>query len=168
MLHWALYGHGMITWTVLGSWEEITGSVRSYRTGYNSAIWKSVTLFPVDHYNLIKYRAGRSPQDHFGPKLWNSDRSQRFPWGWTLCKVQVRTGAPESGEITGALPLLLQNGGNGGGSAFNNIIGTSIVYQNRIETNLLQLFAHPENSDGFSIISVAILEVNIVVEQKQA
>jgi len=43
-----------------------------------------------------------------------------------------------------------------------------MVHQLRVETNLLQLFAHPENSKQFSIISVIIFEVNIVARQKQA
>jgi len=42
-----------------------------------------------------------------------------------------------------------------------------MVYQDRLETNLLQLFGRPENSEWFSIISVIILEVNIVDDQKQ-
>jgi len=42
-----------------------------------------------------------------------------------------------------------------------------MVWQDRIETNLLQLFAQQENSEWFSIISVVIFEVNIVAEQKQ-
>jgi len=169
MPHWALRGRGRITWTVLGRCEGTTGSVRSYYTTYNSAIWKSGTLFPVDCYNLIKCRAGRSPQDHFRPKLWTSDRSQRFQWGWTLCEVQVRTGTPERGKWRGHCPLFLQNRVNGTEVPFhNNIIGNCIVYQNRIETHLLQLFAHQENSDGFSKNSVVIFEVNIVVKQKQA
>jgi len=42
-----------------------------------------------------------------------------------------------------------------------------MVYQDRIETNLLQLFAQQENSAWLSIISVIIFEVNIVPEQKQ-
>jgi len=42
-----------------------------------------------------------------------------------------------------------------------------MVYQNRLETNLLQLFGHLENSEWFSIIPVIIFEVNIVNEQKQ-
>jgi len=50
----------------------------------------------------------------------------------------------------------------------NNIIGTCMVYQYGIETNLLQLFAHPEISERFSIISVIIFEVNNVAQQKQA
>jgi len=49
----------------------------------------------------------------------------------------------------------------------NSIIGNFMVYQNRLETNLLQLFRHSENSAWFSIISVSIFEVNIVDEQKQ-
>jgi len=48
------------------------------------------------------------------------------------------------------------------------IIGNFMVYQDRLETNLLQLFRHPENSELFSIISVIIFEVNVVDEQKQA
>jgi len=32
----------------------------------------------------------------------------------------------------------------------------------------MQVFAHPENSERFSIINVIIFEVNIAVEQKQA
>jgi len=40
-----------------------------------------------------------------------------------------------------------------------------MVYQYRIYTNLLQLFAQPEISKWFSVI---IFEVNIVAEQKQA
>jgi len=43
-----------------------------------------------------------------------------------------------------------------------------MVDKDRLETNLLQLFAHPENSEWFSIIFVIIFEVNIVAEQKQA
>jgi len=42
-----------------------------------------------------------------------------------------------------------------------------MVYQDRLETNLLQLFGHPENSELFSIIFVIIFEVNVVDEQKQ-
>jgi len=37
-----------------------------------------------------------------------------------------------------------------------------------METNLLQLFAHPEISELFSIISDSIFGVNIVVEREQA
>ena len=43
-----------------------------------------------------------------------------------------------------------------------------MVYQDRLETNLLQLFTYPENSEQVSIISGIIFEVNIVAEQKQA
>jgi len=46
-------------------------------------------------------------------------------------------------------------------------MGKLMVWQDRIETNLLQLFAQQENSEWFSIISVVIFEVNIVAEQKQ-
>jgi len=44
------------------------------------------------------------------------------------------------------------------------IIGNFMVCQDRLQTNMLQLFKHPENSEWFSIISVVIFEVNIVDE----
>jgi len=37
-----------------------------------------------------------------------------------------------------------------------------MVYQDRIETNSLQLFTQQENSEWLSIISPIIFEVNIV------
>jgi len=42
-----------------------------------------------------------------------------------------------------------------------------MVYQNRLEKMLLQIFAHPENSEVFSYI-VNIFEVNNVAAQKKA
>jgi len=49
-----------------------------------------------------------------------------------------------------------------------NIIGNFMASQDRIETNLLQLFAYRATSDWFSIISGIIFEIDIVAEQKQA
>ena len=49
-----------------------------------------------------------------------------------------------------------------------SIVGNLMVYRDRIETNLLQLFAQQENPDWFSIISAAIVfEINIAAERKQ-
>jgi len=42
-----------------------------------------------------------------------------------------------------------------------------MVYHDRLETNLMQLFRYLENSEWFSIIPVIIFEVNTVDEQKQ-
>jgi len=42
-----------------------------------------------------------------------------------------------------------------------------MVYQERFETKLLQLFAHPENSQWFSINS-AFFELISFLKQKQA
>jgi len=41
-----------------------------------------------------------------------------------------------------------------------------MVYQDRIETNLLQILAQHENQEWFSIISAIVFEVNIVAERK--
>jgi len=46
-------------------------------------------------------------------------------------------------------------------------MGNFMDYQDRIETNILQLFAQQEISEWFSIMSVIIIEVNVVAEQKQ-
>jgi len=43
-----------------------------------------------------------------------------------------------------------------------------MVYQDRFETNLLQLLEHPSNSEWFSIIYATLFKVNVVVVQKQA
>ena len=41
-----------------------------------------------------------------------------------------------------------------------------MVYEDGVETSLLQLYARPQNSDWFSIISVVIFEVSVADEQK--
>jgi len=43
-----------------------------------------------------------------------------------------------------------------------------MIYQDRLETNLLQLFAHTQSSEWFSIISAINFEVNIVAEHVYA
>ena len=43
-----------------------------------------------------------------------------------------------------------------------------MVDKDRLETNLLQLFAHPENSEWFSTMFVIIFEENIFAEQQQS
>jgi len=43
-----------------------------------------------------------------------------------------------------------------------------MAYQDRLETHLLQLFAHPQNSECFFYNILINFEVNIVAEQKQA
>jgi len=42
-----------------------------------------------------------------------------------------------------------------------------MVYQDRIETNLLQLFAQQENSEWFSIISVIILSSTLLLNRNK-
>jgi len=70
--------------------------------------------------------------------------------------------------MTRALSRLpFQNGATEAELPFHSsLIGNFIFYQDRIEINLLQLFAHPENSGRFSTSFVITFEVNIVAEQK--
>ena len=46
----------------------------------------------------------------------------------------------------------------------NNIICNFMVYQERFETKLLQLFAHPESSEWFSIIPIIIFELTSILK----
>ena len=46
---------------------------------------------------------------------------------------------------------------------YNSIIGNFMVYQDRLKTNLLQLFADPKNTERFSIFSV-VCEASILAE----
>jgi len=76
--------------------------------------------------------------------------------GTTTINYQV----PENGSIA-SLPF--QKGATGAEVPFHNsTIGNFMVYQGRLDANLLQLFAHPESSQWFSTISVIIFEVDIV------
>jgi len=65
------------------------------------------------------------------------------------------------------------------GGAWRGVMGAEVplhnrtkrnfaVYEDRLETNLLQLFVQPKNSEWFAIISAIIFEVNVVAAQKQA
>jgi len=48
----------------------------------------------------------------------------------------------------GTAPLPFQKGATGAEVPFHtSIIGNFMVYQDRLETNLLQLFGHPQNSE---------------------
>jgi len=46
-------------------------------------------------------------------------------------------------------------------------VGEIAASTSLLQTQSLQLFKHPENSEWFAIIYVIIFEVNIVDEQKQ-
>jgi len=48
----------------------------------------------------------------------------------------------------------------------DNILGNFMVYQEWFETKLLRLFAHPENSEWFSIISVIVFDLTLFLKQK--
>jgi len=49
----------------------------------------------------------------------------------------------------------------------HSIVGNFMVYQDRIETNLLQLFAQQGNSEWFSIISVVILRSILLLNRNK-
>jgi len=47
-------------------------------------------------------------------------------------------------------------------SFYESIMSNFMVCQDRLETNLLQLFAHPKFSERLCIISGSIFEVNVL------
>jgi len=68
--------------------------------------------------------------------------------------------------VTWHFPLLFERGSNGAQVPLNcSIINNFMIYQDRLETNLLQLFAHTENSERFSTLSVIIFKVHIIAER---
>ena len=84
----------------------------------------------------------------------------------SILLLSEQPGTPENGDIA---PWPYKRGRTEAEVPFHNsIIDNIMAYQDRIETNLLQLFVHLENSKSFSIIHVNIFEVNIVADQKQA
>jgi len=81
------------------------------------------------------------------------------------------SGSPESVEVAGGHRPSDLSKVTGAKVPYQKIVTNMLVsdnfmvYQYRIKTILLQLFAHRENSEGFSIMT---FEVNIVAKQKQA
>ena len=77
---------------------------------------------------------------------------------WTTIydlKFNVCISTPENGGMAGAfIPWHFKRGAEV--PLHNSIISNFMIYQDRIETNLLQPFAHPQSSEWFSIISVII------------
>jgi len=53
--------------------------------------------------------------------------------------------------------LTFKKKSNGADGPFHNK-SNFMVYQDRLETNLFQLFAHPENSEWFSIVLHCLLQ----------
>jgi len=65
----------------------------------------------------------------------------------------------------GTAPPAFCKGDNGAQVPLHNsIISNFMIYQDQLETNLLQLFVHTLSSEWFSIISVTSFEVTIVAE----
>jgi len=60
-----------------------------------------------------------------------------------------------------------QKWGSVGVGALSYIMGNFMVYQYRLETNLLQLFAQPENSEQFSVSSVITFEVTMLLNRNK-
>jgi len=64
---------------------------------------------------------------------------------------QSGSGTPESAEMRGTLPSSPFTRGEAGAEVpfHNSITGHFMVYKDRLETNLLQLFAHSEIQNDF-------------------
>jgi len=93
-------------------------------------------------------------------------------WKTVEKSVQVLAGTPEPGEQENdgghCSPALSKGRQRERRCLFHNsIMGNFMVYQDRFETNLLQLFAQQEHSEWLSVISAIIFEVNNAAEHKQ-
>ena len=121
-------------------------------------VWRSgrITDGMRSCWRTLRYSILSSPTS--APPSWNGPtKSSMGPQG-----------RRRAGTWRGHFPLcLFKRGAAGVEVPFpNSTIGNSMVYQDRSETNLLQLFAHPENSQWFSIFSVFVFEVIVVAELK--
>jgi len=74
-----------------------------------------------------------------------------------------------AGEWLVQCPPFLSNGGTTRAVVpfYNSIICNFIVYQERFETNLLQLFAHPEKSQRFSTILCLCLRTTLFLNRNK-
>jgi len=73
------------------------------------------------------------------------DKTDFFRYCW--CFEQNIAGIPESGDMTGALPpCSFIRGASGRRCLLKSIKGKFMAYQDRLVTNLLQLFPQPETS----------------------
>jgi len=87
----------------------------------------------------------------------------------TYSKTHKPRHARERVHDRGTYPLPFHKGANEDGVPFyKSTVRNFIVYQHRIQNDLLQLFVHTETSKRFSIISCYIFEVNTVATQKEA
>jgi len=73
-------------------------------------------------------------------------------------EISLDTGTQGAGA-RGHYPQLFHKGRNGGGGVFyKSIIGSFMVYPDRFEINLLQLFAHPKIQNGILKFMVLFLK----------
>jgi len=87
---------------------------------------------------------------------------------WSI-RLNCQSGTAEQGWMTEHLPLPFERGSIGVHvPLYNSIISNFMIYQDRLETNLLQLFAHTKFRMCFSVISVTVSKVNIVAEHVNA
>ena len=102
------------------------------------------------------------PPEALPPAIKSGATGHRCPY---ITESQVISGTPESDDMTGYCLLPFKMGITGVPFP-NRIIVNFLVYQDQLETNLLQLFAHPSNSEWFHTISAIIFEANAVAVQK--
>jgi len=70
--------------------------------------------------------------------------------------------APPSAKVGGHVPRVPHQI-----APMISIIGNFIVDQGRLETNVLQLFAHPENSEWFSVILLWFLRSTLLLNRNK-
>ena len=72
------------------------------------------------------------------------DKNLKIALGFTVSITLIWPGTPDTGALT---PCPFNRGVTGAEVLFrNSTIGNLMFYHDRLETNLLQLFAHPDNS----------------------
>ena len=109
----------------------------------NYYLWKNIIFLLIRLTAKCRYALYISQQILH----WSGCKTQNIsaPWRFFACYFQASPVTPEPG---GFCLLLFQKEVNGAEvPSHNRIIGNFMVYQDRPEANLLQVFAYPTNSE---------------------
>ena len=173
-----IYASQILSAMFLPSYGEQLGcavSVKLHRVLNFLLSWTRKSL----NLNITKRKTfwSASPVPKFSHKLWSILAFTEYiviNMTWFIlasyCREQdLEAATPENGGVIGHFPPALSVGATRTEVPFlKSIMVNLMVYHYRLETNLLQLFAHPETSEWYSMISVFIFEVDVIAEQKQA
>jgi len=129
-----------------------------YRNGQHQFLTESKSLIYFIPLYFVKNSGTINWRSDCCTIICNRERSRRPQKTPSGCIWPAGPGTPETVDITGTI---------GGKVHFHNcIIAHFMVHKDRLEANILQLFAYPKKLEWFSVTFLSF-EANVVAEQKQ-